>query len=965
MNKLSTTSTDVVQQETHALACITINSPSKKRKRGSDAREQTPDQAIVACPYPASSNGKPRALIPLFLIPRSHLPLSHLDPGNGPTNLSNRLFSACIPTLADLDDKKNQNSKASVLITRLEEDGALYAVEHVRDDVFALCRLGSWVKEGDLTKHTKSETGLKLQNSGLSGRPTALHPAEWWHTAAIGEPSGNQWRRKQFSRNDPSVNPSPEALPTSGNLNVLPEPGVTEAQGSNADKNIEIPNPGFVQEPQSDLQPSSTEEIYSNIIQKYLDTLYLSRTSLAYFAKGPLSRARVAFTDRNLKSMQTSDLAHFLRQCLLPKSMDKKYRDKLPDIAEKVALAAPPVSLEGSTVPKRRKSKKLKPNTNGIFPEEEEYVRRWWYALESTDPGVPSPENRNSIIRSRLAELRIRETQMQLILALEVLALEAQASSAEPKDVETQVEVQAETQKPQSNNDVRDGTKPKDDKPKDLGTFLDLLVDRLCIWQSLQHDDHLQTIIKDKKEGHDASSSQPQNEKRPNDALRAFCIEVIIPFYMSRLPKQAASVNKKLGGPSAPSPIKRTSRSQPSRKPGEPAIRPKPTKPERKPLHRVTSETINRPTKRPALVPPLARSATDSTLLTRPVIKRESSEVPSLSSLPAREPSTTTTTNSTNRSALPTVRQRPVPTNNLRRFSQREVDFDAMTAAHQAKLRRKADVDRKLREAISAVQKPRRALVGRETADETELRRGGGGGGGRGGVGSKGGSGSGSGFVEGGGGGGGGLSQGAKDRRKGGVQVTATPKKGRRSAEVVMVTPHRVGKFTVHRSHLPDWGDGEDSGGEGGGEEADLPSSSFVPSTGVKSRGNLSVPPTTNHGIPASARALMDRRMNEGVAETPSRGPAKRVSFFTSSSVTVEGRQTSQVKEMTSNELFETPRKASDGYLVPDNVLVTPTVSRKTNMFTADADKPSSQETRAEKSIYDTLGWNDDIDDLA
>ncbi|KAI9683484.1 MAG: hypothetical protein M1822_006024 [Bathelium mastoideum] len=952
MNKLSTTSTDVVQQETHALACITINSPSKKRKRGSDAREQTPDQAIVVCPYPASSNGKPRALIPLFLIPRSHLPLSHLDPGNGPTSLSNRLFSACIPTLADLDDKKNQNSKASVLITRLEEDGALYAVEHVRDDVFALCRLGSWVKEGDLTKHTKSETGLKLQNSGLSGRPTALHPAEWWHTAAIGEPSGNQWRRKQFSRNDPSVNLSPEALPTSGNLNVLPEPGVMEAQGSNADKNIEIPNPGFVQEPQSELQPSSTEEIYSNIIQKYLDTLYLSKTSLAYFAKGPLSRARVAFTDRNLKSMHTSDLAHFLRQCLLLKSMDKKYRDKLPDIAEKVALTAPSASLEGSTVPKRRKSKKLKPNTNGIFPEEEEYVRRWWYALESTDSGVPSPENRNSIIRSRLAELRIRETQMQLILALEVLALEAQASSAESKNVDTQDEVQVEAQKPQL-NDVRDQTKPKDDKPKDLSTYLDLLVDRLCIWQSLQHDDHLQTIIKDKNEGHDASPSQPQNEKRPNDALRAFCIEVIIPFYMSRLPKQAASVNKKLGGPSAPTPIKRTSRSQPSRKPGEPAVRPKPTKPERKPLHRVTSETINRPNKRPALVPPLVRSATDSTLLTHPIIKRESSEVPSLSSLPAREPSTTFSATATR---PPSARQRPAPTNNLHRFSQREVDFDAMTTAHQAKLRRKADVDRKLREAISAVQKPRRALAGRETADEAELRRGG-----RGGPGFKGGSGSGS--------AGGGVSQGAKERRKGGVQVTATPKKGRRSADVVMVTPHRVGKFAVHGSQLPDWGDGGDiSGGEIGEEEeeeADLPSSSFVPSTGVKSRGDLSVPPTTSHGIPASARALMDRRMNEGVAETPSRGPAKRVSFFTSSSVTVEGRQTSQAKEMASNELSETPRKASDGYLVPDSVLVTPMASRKTNMFAADADKPSSQETRAEKSIYDALGWNDDIDDLA
>ncbi|KAF2231504.1 hypothetical protein EV356DRAFT_518518 [Viridothelium virens] len=878
---------------------------------------------ILARSLEESSQSAPHIFTPVSLISRVQLPLSYLDTGSNSFNSSNRLFSARIRAFERHADKENNSAETHVLIARLERDGSLFAVEEVQRGIFSLCKLGSWVKEDDVGCH-KEETVLKPRMSALKKQATIANLAEWWKSAAIQGVTSNDVKDNSSSNPRRSVNYEPQSLHARTELSQkVPQPPPSKIQNRRADEEMASQAPHDVQE--TILQPFEPNEFYSNIIKQYLDTLYVSKTSLAYFAKGPLSRARAAFTNEN-GDAQLCDLANFLRQCLLTKSMDRKYRDKIPELINKVALEDAASEIEGHTAMKKRKPKKLKPSSHGLFPGEEDYAKKWWHSPELFEVGIISPERRDSVIKRRTAGLRTRETHMQLILAMEVMALEVSADSINSKNDKVHTEAQLS-----QSHDSQNVKKRNEKMTKELNVFMDLLVDRLCIWQSLQQDEHHDAFIKQKKE--DSGLSQYPLEKASNDALKAFCIEVIIPFYMSRLPKLASSINRKLGGPSAPSPNKRTSRPQLiSGKPGEPTSRPKSQKGDRKPLHRVTSETINRTTKRAALAPPLVRSATDSILLPPP-IKRESSEVPSLSSLPVhRSPSISAARPSTSLSRLPTQNTslpRPsLASASMKRFSQREVDLDAMSTANAAKLRRKADIERKLHEAISALKKPRREVVGREVVEEAERR-----------VAAKGkGAGSRS-------GGAGGARMGLQS-----VQVTATPKKGRRSREVVMVTPRRVSKSGGLVSQVEMAGYGED------GEEMDLPSSSFVPSTAVKRSGEPTIL-DTGQRIPESARALMERRMNEGVAETPSRGPAKRVSFFTSSSITAE--KPSLASGDAVEELFQTPRKPRT--VRSETVFASPVAARRSTAAGANGATPGSAELGADKSLYDALGWNDEL----
>jgi len=171
---------------------------------------------------------------------------------------------------------------------------------------------------------------------------------------------------------------------------------------------------------------------------------------------------------------------------------------------------------------------------------------------------------------------------------------------------------------------------------------------------------------------------------------------------MSRLPEQAASINKKLGGPVAASPAKRKSTKPPpmSRKSGEPS-EPDPKK--RRTLGRVATDIIKQPSHRPRAS--LHRSSTDSALL--PGFKREASEVP-LSAIPfQRSPST-----ASNRQAL----------SQFNRLSKREVDLTTKSATALAKISRQKRVEEELKEAISTLKKPNRGLAVGGYVEDAEKR---------------------------------------------------------------------------------------------------------------------------------------------------------------------------------------------------------------------------------------------------
>ena len=173
--------------------------------------------------------------------------------------------------------------------------------------------------------------------------------------------------------------------------------------------------------------------------------------------------------------------------------------------------------------------------------------------------------------------------------------------------------------------------------------------------------------------------------------LHSFCVEVIVPFYMNRLPEQALMVNKKLGGPAHTLPPKRKAMKPPttSRKSGEP--RAPESKKSRRSLARVATDTNVRTVER--VTPSLSRSMTDSVVSNG--IKREGSEIP-LSAIPfQRSPS---------KSARQSMSQ-------MKHLQGRQIDLSQPSAAAAAKLKQKQRVEEDLQEAISALKKPNRGLA--------------------------------------------------------------------------------------------------------------------------------------------------------------------------------------------------------------------------------------------------------------
>ncbi|KAI7010459.1 hypothetical protein D0869_12636 [Hortaea werneckii] len=684
----------------------TVEAP-RKRKRDT-SRNETIDldrRPFAIRPDASEPFAAPVTFTPLTLLPRAQLPLSYLDPAHN----SNRLFSAHINAL----EQENELGDACILIAEESKEKRLYAIERAKWRTYVLCRLGSWINQDALAK-----TPCVADNSSQHTKRRATQVGDgqpWWARAAVSLPEAS------YRNADDGVKVRLDMQPM--DAKVKQEERETQATPDDGPPIPENePSESQPAEPTHSPMPTMTAtDVLQDLTKHYLDALYLSRTSLAYFTKGPLSRARAAFTTApdTPNDLRPSELIAFLRDAVLSMNvMDKKYRDTLPaQIKDLPALDLGSPDHAEKTQKKRKPKKwKAKRDKLGLFSDEKEYVEKWWREHdESVNSSAPNlGETIEAGLKRRLPRLRSRETYLQLVLALEVLALEASlpASEQQPQDSAAR-SLNVETQ----GADSQDGTaakKAKAKKPMDLPALLDTLVDRLSIWHSLEG----LSPAKKSTEG-EASTGVPGNAA--NDELRDFCIEVIIPFYISRIPQHAVAVNKKLGGPSAPTPVKRKSAS--SRKPGEPASRQHqqhqqaPDKKPRNPLSRVASEARGAQSQRGSSshgVPSLSRSATDSdALLTH--IKRENSQTPTpeLSTIPAAN--------------VPAPRKRSglahsySQTNIAGAGRTREFDPSALNRTNEAKAKKKAEMESKLQEAISALRKPNRSLATKEVAENADL----------------------------------------------------------------------------------------------------------------------------------------------------------------------------------------------------------------------------------------------------
>jgi DNA replication regulator SLD3 len=577
-------------------------------------------------------NDKPLSFRILRTLPRVALPLSYIDNSNTPT----RVFSADLPQL----DHDAQPAPL-VLVARLDTlpDQSLYAVERVGHKRYALCRLAAWLEEDHIEALVSSPPTVA---SGPRPPPLDTPNPSWWQAAALETSSSPRRTHREAPRLSLCLRLPPQAE-------------------SAPQLEPDVALPPLDQSVVADETCDTSEDLLDRFLSQYLDTLYLSKTPLAFFTKGPLSRLRAAYTTGQISGASLPDLVQFLRSLIHSSSTsDKKYRDKLPELLKDLPPQHPD---DNPAAKKKRRKKKVKPDKYGLLPEEADFFAKWWYQDDSTGP---SDETAEQSLKRKSRQLRTRETFMQVVLVLEILSLEALPES------------KSQEQAPQL----------KGKKNDTITTSLELLVDKLCIWHSLHSADLLGDAPKPDKTAKDGANQ-----------LHSFCVDVIIPFYMSRTHEHASLVNKKLGGPGAST----NPKSKPSRKLDEAELKTTIDKKARRPLARVATESFPQPAKAPRS---FSRSATDSQVVP---VKSETPEL-SMSSIPPR------------RDSQPSL-ARKSDVLEKHRLRQREVDFGALAAANEAKAKKKQEVEQKLKDAISALKKPSRAAVSGEFVDAVEQRK--------------------------------------------------------------------------------------------------------------------------------------------------------------------------------------------------------------------------------------------------
>ena len=206
--------------------------------------------------------------------------------------------------------------------------------------------------------------------------------------------------------------------------------------------------------------------------------------------------------------------------------MDIKYRETLPELVKGFPFE-PPSDEECTSVidtisKKTRRSKKTSVGRNGLYPGEEACIARWWLGRDMCSVACDSTDAKQEATNSAVLEQRARETQMQIVISLETLALEsADASHAVEKPP---LMDSGDGYDDSQNRKMKKKTK----KPQDLSMFLDLLVDRLCIWQSMGVDDTKTS------NGEDRPTSQHETKATVkaagSDHLRQFCVDVVLPL---------------------------------------------------------------------------------------------------------------------------------------------------------------------------------------------------------------------------------------------------------------------------------------------------------------------------------------------------------------------------------------------------------------------------------------------------
>ncbi|KAL2832162.1 DNA replication regulator SLD3-domain-containing protein [Aspergillus cavernicola] len=656
----------------------------RKRKRGTVSDVRATENIVIRA-HAASLSDHPYVLEPIAVIPRTQLPFDWLDVPSALSQIqSGSLFVANIPVL-----EVDSHHEPGVLVVRLALDGGLYVIERVKGVIYTLIKLVRGVEEGDVhvvvraASHRVTGLGPCTPRKQLDG----VSEGNWWRHAQVEDPAPDlsvQIPAKRakidfvfgvsddhLDRDERMQGMSPMDLmdrSSSCDLRMISVPPELQDQGEPV-VSREI-GEGNTHEP-----TQSPQELLDSLREQYLQALYVSKASVAYFAKGPLSRCRATFQPPEHNAGKVSELVEFYRTIILAaKKMDLKYRETLPATLHDIVLTI----SDDEAVPKKRKSKKKTLGRNGLYPEEQDFIRQCWKNRMLAETGASVEISRDAEIKKHVSDLRLRETQLQMLLILETIALEAATKDEANNAGQGEGSVDATSQ-----------PKPKTKKPQDLNVMLELHLDRLCIWHTVSFDD---VPVSESQAG-----SNQAGKAGGNDAMRDFCTEVIIPFYASRLPDRCKSITRKLGvSVGTVSPFPKTAK-KPSRKEGTSLERNPSQKQSRRSLQRVLTD--ERAASQGRSQPSLNRSITAPSQIES---KRETT--PLLPSLSA--------------SVRGGIQK-------AKRVENREVDLMAVARQHETKLKRVqllAEQKKELDAAILALRKPNRELVAKDIAEDVEKR---------------------------------------------------------------------------------------------------------------------------------------------------------------------------------------------------------------------------------------------------
>lgn len=213
------------------------------------------------------------------------------------------------------------------------------------------------------------------------------------------------------------------------------------------------------------------------------------------------------------------DLVEFLKGLVMTTiTIDKKYRETVPEILSKIKTLVDS-SDDGERKVKKKKPRKMKLGKDGLYPTEEEHVKRWWsvHKPELRDDDESRPDEQQT--KYHISCLRTRETQLQVILILEILALQALPTVVDAPDSqfpgatpEKELGVEAPSKKRNKHN---------------FPVLVDIHADRLCIWQSTVLDEV--KFVAESQALIDATESQ-ELSKSNSDPLKDFCVDIILPL---------------------------------------------------------------------------------------------------------------------------------------------------------------------------------------------------------------------------------------------------------------------------------------------------------------------------------------------------------------------------------------------------------------------------------------------------